>query len=65
MGWPDKEALIPSLATNAKQGVGRIQNVELLGVGKLPFTQDEAGLKVQLPEKQPSEHAVTFKIAGA
>jgi hypothetical protein len=37
----------------------------LLGAGKLPFTQDESGLKIQLPEKQPCEHAVTFKIAGA
>jgi alpha-L-fucosidase len=65
MGWGGKEAVIPSLATNAKQGVGKIQNVELLGAGKLPFTQDETGLKIQLPEKAPSEHAVTFKIMGA
>jgi len=65
MGWGGKEAVIPSLATSAKQGVGNIQNVELLGAGKLPFTQDESGLKVQLPQNQPSEHAITFKIAGA
>ena len=65
MGWPGKEAVIPSLATTAKQGVGRIQNVELLGAGKVPFTQDETALKVQLPEKQPTEHAIAFKISGA
>ena len=47
------------------QGVGRIQNVELLGAGKMKFTQDETALKVQLPEQQPSEHAIAFKIIGA
>ena len=65
MGWPGKEAVIPSLATTAKQGVGKIQNVELLGAGKVPFTQDETALKVQLPEKQPSEFAIAFRINGA
>jgi len=65
MGWPGKEAVIPSLATSAKQGVGRIQNVELLGAGKMKFTQDETALTVQLPEQQPSEHAIAFKIIGA
>ncbi|MDP9173330.1 MAG: alpha-L-fucosidase [Planctomycetota bacterium] len=65
MGWPGKEAAVPSLATNARQGVGKIVNVELLGAGKVPFTQDETGLKVQLPEKQPSDHAITLKIMGA
>jgi alpha-L-fucosidase len=65
MGWPGKEAVIPSLATTAKQGVGKIQNVELLGAGKVPFTQDETALKVQLPEKRPCEYAIAFKINGA
>jgi alpha-L-fucosidase len=65
MGWPGKEAVIPSLATSAKQGVGRIQNVELLGAGKMKFTQDEAALKIQLPDQQPSEHAIAFKVIGA
>ena len=65
MGWPGQQAVIPSLATTAKQGVGKIKNVELLGAGKMKFTQDETALKVQLPEKQPSEHAIAFKIIGA
>jgi hypothetical protein len=65
MGWPGKEAVIPSLASNAKQGVGRIQNVELIGAGKVEFAQDENALKVQLPEKQPCDYAVAFKINGA
>jgi alpha-L-fucosidase len=65
MGWPRQQAVIPSLATNAKQGVGRIQNVELLGAGKMKFKQDDNTLTVQLPERQPSEHAIAFKIMGA
>jgi alpha-L-fucosidase len=54
-----------SLATSAKQGIGRIQNVELLGAGKMKFTRDETALKIQLPDQQPSEHAIAFKIIGA
>jgi alpha-L-fucosidase len=65
MGWPGQQAVIPSLATTAKQGVGRIQNVELLGIGKVPFRQNETALTVQLPEKQPCDHAIAFKIMGA
>jgi alpha-L-fucosidase len=65
MGWPGAQAVIPSLATTAKQSVGKIQHVELLGAGKMKFTQDETALTVQLPEKQPSEHAIAFKIIGA
>jgi alpha-L-fucosidase len=38
--------------------------VELLGFkGKLKWTQDEAGLKVEMPEEKPSDHAVTLKVA--
>jgi hypothetical protein len=65
MGDPKKEAVIPSLAGNAKQGVGKIQSVELQGAGPAKFTQDETGLKVQMPDKLPSEYVVTLKIMGA
>jgi alpha-L-fucosidase len=66
MGWPNKpQALIPSLALGGPQSVGKIQNVELLGVGKVPFTQDEKTLSIQLPEKAPSDYAVAFKIEGS
>jgi alpha-L-fucosidase len=64
MGWPEKEASIPSLALGGKNSVPAIRNVALLGSSsKLSFKQDESGMKIQLPEKKPSEHAVTFKIA--
>jgi alpha-L-fucosidase len=65
MGWPGKEASIPALALGGKNNVPRIRNVELLGKGKLKWTQDAATLKVELPEEKPSDYAVTFKIALA
>jgi alpha-L-fucosidase len=40
--------------------------VELLGhKGKLKWTHDATGLKVQMPDRQPSEHAITLRIALA
>jgi alpha-L-fucosidase len=40
--------------------------VELLGHrGKLKWTQDASGLKVEMPAEKPSEHAVALKIAMA
>jgi alpha-L-fucosidase len=64
MGWPGKEAMVAPLASKGVQDVGKIRNVELLGhKGKLKWTQDEAGLKVEMPEEKPSEHAVTLKVA--
>jgi alpha-L-fucosidase len=63
MGWPEHQALIPTLATGQ---AGQIRSVELLGNrGKLKFTQTAEGLKIDLPPQQPSEHAVAFKIVGA
>ena len=66
MGWPGKEAVIQPLATNSPRGVGRIRNVQLLGFrGKLPWKQDETGLRVQLPPQKPCDHAFALKIVGA
>jgi alpha-L-fucosidase len=66
MGWPDKEALVRALGTGSAQSPGKIVNVELLGFrGRLKWTQEAAGLKVQLPAERPSDYAVTLKIAFA
>src|SRR5207245_10530209 len=65
MGWPAKQAAIAALASNSKQAPGKIENVELLGhSGKLKWTRDDAGLKIELPEQKPCEHAVAFRIVG-
>jgi alpha-L-fucosidase len=66
MGWPEKEGVVRPLATTSKLGVGRIRSVQLLGFkGKLKWTQDEAGLKVQMPPARPCDHAFALKIVGA
>ena len=66
MGWPPYQAMIHELAPNTALRVGKIQNVELLGFdGKLEWTQTDAGLNVLTPPKQPSDHAVVFKVTGA
>ena len=60
MGWPEgeKQIAIAPLATNGKYVIGKIKNVELLGSpGNLLWTQDESGLKVQLPEQKPCNYA--------
>jgi alpha-L-fucosidase len=66
MGWPGKEASIPSLALGGKFEVPKVHHVELLGhKGKLKWRQDSSDLKVELPEQKPAEYAVAFKIALA
>jgi alpha-L-fucosidase len=65
MGWPEKEAVIAPRATNGPHVTGKIGSVELLGFpGKLSWTHDEAGLKVQLPPEKPCNHAYALKITG-
>jgi len=66
MGWPEREAVVPTLALGGTLGVGKIRGVELLGhKGKVKFTQDGSALKVEMPAEKPSEHAIALKIVGA
>jgi alpha-L-fucosidase len=59
LGWPGEEAVVRSLAS----GSARVAGVSMLGVaGALPWSQDEAGLRVRLPAHRPCEHAYTLKI---
>jgi alpha-L-fucosidase len=65
--WPGSRAVhIGSLAAGSPHMAGaKVTAVSLLGFdGKLSFTQDEQGLAVNLPDKAPSQHAVTLKIQG-
>jgi alpha-L-fucosidase len=62
--WPGQEAVISSLATG-EAPEGKIAAITMLGSGgDLKFTQDAAGLKVQLPAAAPCKHAYTLKITG-
>jgi alpha-L-fucosidase len=65
--WPEsRKAQIKSLATGSPQvGGAKVTAVSLLGYdGKLTWTQDEQGLSVTLPDKAPSQYAVTLKVQG-
>jgi alpha-L-fucosidase len=67
MAWPEsRNALIKTLAANSPQLAGRkVTGVSLLGYdGRLEWSQDNQGLAVKLPEKAPSDYAVTLRIDG-
>jgi alpha-L-fucosidase len=57
MGWPSGESVVKSIDQ-------KIRGVELLGhKGKLKWSQEGAGLKVQMPDERPCDYAVTLKIS--
>ena len=65
--WPEARiAKIKSLAAgSAQSGAAKVTNISLLGYGgKLTWTQDAQGLSVSLPERPPSQYAITLKIHG-
>ncbi|HVV55475.1 MAG TPA: alpha-L-fucosidase [Mucilaginibacter sp.] len=65
MGWPQNSSiLIKPLAENNAQQTGKIENIELLGYGKVEFTRDNEGLKVNLPSQKPCDHAYALKLSG-
>lgn len=65
MGWPQGDQVtIKPLATNSPQQTGKIEQIELLGYGKVEFTRDSEGLKVNLPSQKPCEHAYALKLSG-
>ncbi len=61
---PGTSAQVTSLA-QGQAPARKITSVTMLGsAGKLNFSQDAAGLKVDLPATQPCEHAYVLKITG-
>jgi alpha-L-fucosidase len=63
LGWPTKpEAVIKSIATPLA-GEGPVDSVELMGAGKLQFSQKDDGLHIQLPSQKPGEYAYVYKIS--
>ena len=62
--WPGTSATITALATG-QTPAGKISTVTMLGAkGPLTFTQDAAGLQVNLPATAPCDNAYTIKITG-
>jgi alpha-L-fucosidase len=66
MGAPGKETIVSALKTGGQYDVGKIVNAEMLGhKGKIKWSQNEAGLKVELPQSTTGEHAVAVKVTLA
>lgn len=62
MGVPDREVVIPALGRQAPHALPKIDNIELLGSGKVTWTREANDLRVQLPPQKPSKYALAFKI---
>jgi alpha-L-fucosidase len=64
MGWPENETVIKPLGTD-NAGV-KVANVALLGFpGKLVWTQEAEGLRVQMPQAKPCDHVIALKVSAA
>jgi alpha-L-fucosidase len=60
---PAGEAVIASLASTTRiSSENQIASVSLLGYGEIPWSRDESGLHLQLPETLPNEWALSFEI---
>lgn len=53
---------VRSLAEGLALEPRKVESVELLGGGSLPFVRDRQGLRVELPDRLPSRHASAFKV---
>ncbi|BDD02346.1 alpha-L-fucosidase [Persicobacter psychrovividus] len=64
MDWPeDRQVLIPALKIGAEHLSSAVKSVSLLGTQKkVDWKQTEEGLMIQLPEMEPMQYAITFKI---
>lgn len=62
LAWPGEEAVIKSLGKDSQSQSREIASIHLLGAGPMEWSQDESGLRIQLSQQPPGEHAFTFKI---
>jgi alpha-L-fucosidase len=64
MGWPTNEATIQALGLKSPHSPGKIHHVEVLGHrGKVPWKQEEAMLRVTMPEEKLSDYGIALKIS--
>jgi len=66
MGWPanQDQLVIKALGSQGIAKAAAIEDVQLLGHGKVEFQRVEEGLRIMLPDHQPGAYAFTFKISG-
>ena len=63
MGWPEKEITLAALALGGPVATAQITDVRMLGSGApLTWSQNEAGLTVQMPPDRPCDHAYVLKM---
>jgi alpha-L-fucosidase len=63
LAWPGRQLTIRSLATASSLWDRPVSSVRLLGHdGPLAWARHEQGLTVEMPERQPCEHAFVLKI---
>lgn len=66
MGWDGKEVVFPELASSGANVSRAIKKVTLLGFkGQVKWTQTDSGLRVELPNEKPCEHAIVFRVEDA
>ena len=58
--------MVNAFGLASAQAPGRIRNVELLGYkGDLKWKQDDASLRVEMPDTKHSDIGITLKVALA
>jgi alpha-L-fucosidase len=62
MGWPAQRVTIKSLGKASRLAPGKIAHVELLGHGRVKWSQDDEGLTAWMPERKPCDHVIALKI---
>lgn len=63
MRWPEERTYtIKSLGTSSPYYSGEVESVDLLGYGNIPFTHEDEGLVVTLPEENTNKIAPVFAI---
>lgn len=63
LAWPDdRKIMIKSLSLSSSIYSGKIKKVELLGYGKVNFSQTPQGLTVELPDSRLNDIAPVLKI---
>ena len=63
LDWPGDVLTVESLGVESGLLSQSISTVEMLGIeGALTWTRNDDGLKIQIPDEKPCEHAFAFRI---
>ncbi len=63
LGWPQNQLVVKTLGSSSPVKAEQIEEISLVGLdGSLSWKQDGEGLKIQLPNTKPCQHAWCFRI---